>query len=200
MRTLKFLGLTVLALFATTQAFAAVGNLSVVVPKTAYIQWLTASTDAMTAVNGDNSASFADYTGGAATLLTKPADKDTYIGVMCNSLAGYRVTLTAANAGATATTGKMTISGGTALTYTAALTKVTASFTAGTTAATSLDLTGTGASCDTSHVAEADLPLTAAAPNVWKLTFSLPTTTGVSSGLIMSGTYSGGVTATVALK
>lgn len=185
--------------FTATPLFGAVDSLSVVVPKTAYIQWLANSSDAMTAVNGDGTAAFADYTGGASVLLTKPADKDLYIGVMCNSLAGYRVTLNGGT-GATATTARMTMVGATPITYTAAMSKVASTFTAGTTASTSIDLTGAGASADTAHVAEADLPLAANAPNVWKVTLSLPTITGVSSGLIMSGTYSGGITATVALK
>ena len=42
--------------------------------------------------------------------------------------------------------------------------------------------------------------MTAAAPNVWQITFSLPVINTVADGLIMSGTYTGGVTATVALK
>jgi hypothetical protein len=154
----------------------------------------------MTSVDGDNSEAFSAYVGGAVTQLTQPADKDTFLGIMCNSLAGYDVTLTALNTGATASTAAMTIAGGTDLTYTAALTKVGASFTAGTTASASLDLTGATASATSVHTAEADLPMAAASPNVWQLSFSLPLISSVSDGLIMSGTYSGGVTATIALK
>jgi len=194
------LGLAAVTLFVGSTLYSALNDITVDVPKTAYIEWLTASTDAMTSVDGDNSAAFDAYVGGAVTQLTQPADKDTYLGVMCNSLAGYNVTLTASNAGATATTAVMTIAGGTSLTYTCTLAKEASTFTAGTTASTSLDLTGSGVSGTTSHTAEADLPLTAAAPNVWKLTYSLPTVSSVADGLIMSGTYSGGVTATVALK
>lgn len=190
-----------LALFCSSSALeAALGDLTVDVPKTAYIEWLTNPTDAMTSVDGDNTAAFAAYVGGAITQLTQPADKDVYVGVMCNSLAGYDLTLTASNAGATATTGAMTIAGGTAVTYTATLAKEAASFTAGTTASTSLDLTGATVSGTTVHTAEADLPMAAASPNVWKLTLSLPVISSVSDGLIMSGTYAGGVTATIALK
>ena len=194
------LGFAICLIFITSQVFSAVGNLTVDVQKTAYIEWLTNSSDAMTSVDGDNSAAFDAYVGGAVTQLTQPADKATYLGVMCNSLAGYDVTLTALNAGATASTGAMTIAGGTALTYTATLAKEAATFTAGTTASTSLDLTGATVSATTVHTAEADLPMAAASPNVWKLTYSLPTVSSVADGLIMSGTYSGGVTATIALK
>jgi hypothetical protein len=184
----------------TTQSQAAVGNLTVDVPKTAYVEWLSASSDAMTSVDGGNAFAFDPYIGGAMTQLTQPADKVAYLGVMCNSLAGYTITLTANGAGATATTGRMTIAGGQPVTYTAALAQVGASFSGGTTASTSLDLTGGGISGGTVHAAEADLPMAAASPNVWQLTLSLPTISSVADGLIMSGTYSGGVTATVALK
>ena len=196
---LTITGLTAVMMLAGTQLFAAVGDLSVIVPKTAYVEWLTNSTDAMTSVNGDNSASFADYVGGASTQLTQPANKDTYIGVMCNALTGYNLTLNG-GAGATATTGKLTLAGATDLVFTATLVKEASTFTAGTTAGIALDLTGATVSGDTVHTAEADLPLTAASPNVWKLTYSLPTISSVADGLIMSGTYSGGVTATIALK
>jgi len=182
------------------QLTAAVNDLTVFVPKTAYIEWLSASGDAMTSVDGDNSAAFDDYVGGAVTQLTQPADKVTYLGVMCNSLAGYQITFAASGGGATAATGRMTIAGGTPITYTGTLAKVAGSFTAGTTASTSLDLTGATVSGDTAHTAEADLPMTAAAPNVWELTLSLPVISSVADGLIMSGSYTGGITATIALK
>ena len=94
----------------------------------------------------------------------------------------------------------MTVPGGTSLTYTATLAKEASSFTAGTTASASLDMTGALVSGTSVHTAEADLPMAAASPNVWKLTYNLPVISSVSDGLIMSGTYSGGVTATIALK
>lgn len=194
------LALTGAAILFASPVEAAVGNLTVDVPKTAYIEWLTASSDAMTSVDGDNTFAFDPYVGGAVTQLTQPADKVSYLGVMCNSLAGYTISLTANGAGATATTGQLTIAGGTPIVYTASLSQVGATFTAGTTASTSLDLTGGTASGGTVHTAEADLPLEAASPNVWQLSFSLPAISTVADGLIMSGTYSGGVTATVALK
>jgi len=192
-------GITALIMFAGTQLYAAVEDLSVTVPKTAYVEWLTNSTDAMTSVNGDNSASFADYVGGASTQLTTPANKDVFIGVMCNALTGYNLSLNA-GAGATVTTGKMTLAGATDLVFTGALAKVASSFTGGTTTGVNLDLTAATVSGDTVHTAEADLPMAAASPNVWKLTLSLPTISTVADGLIMSGTYTGSITATIALK
>lgn len=198
--THKIAGIFLLILLASAQGFAAVGSLTVDVPKTAYIQWLPTAATAMTSVDGDNTAAFANYVGGAVTQLTQPANKDVFLGVMCNSLAGYDLTLTANNSGSTTTTGEMTITGGTNLTYTATLAKEASSFSSGTTASTSLDLTGATVSGTTVHTAEADLPMTAASPNVWKVTLALPTISSVSDGLIMSGTYSGGITATVALK
>ena len=124
--------------FACPSLHAAIGNLTVVVPKTAYLEFLTNSTDAMTSVNGDNTFAIDPYVGGAVTQMTSPVLKDIYLGVMCNSLAGYDLTLTASNAGATASTGAMTVAGGTAITYNTTLTKIASSFTAGTIASTSL--------------------------------------------------------------
>ena len=183
-----------------TTLSAALGDLTVDVPKTAYIEWLTTSADTMTNVDGPNSYAFDPYVGGAITQLTQPADKDMFIAVMSNSLAGYNLSLTATNAGATATTGTLEQAGSAPITYTAGLTKVAASFTAGTVAAPSLDLTGATVSGTSSHTAEADLPMAAASPNVWQLAMSLPVISTVADGLIMSGSYTGGVTATIALK
>ncbi|MCB1135124.1 MAG: hypothetical protein KDK78_02545 [Chlamydiia bacterium] len=184
----------------SNQAYAAVANLSVDVPKTAYLQWLSSSSDSMTSEDGDGTFAMDPYVGGAVTQLTQPSDKTAYLGVMCNSLAGYNLTLTASGSGVTTTTGKLSTAGGTPITFTASLSQVGASFSGGTTANTALDLTGATASGDTVHTAEADLPMTAAAPNVWQLTFSLPAISSVADGLIMSGTYTGGVTATISLK
>ena len=133
------------------------------------------------------------------TQLTQPANKSVYIGLMSNSLAGYNVTLTGANS-PTATTAQMTLAGAANLTYTCTLTKENATFTGGTTASASLDLTGGTVSATSVHTAEADLPLADNDPNVWNLTFALPTISTVADGLIMSGTYTGSVTATVAMK
>jgi hypothetical protein len=200
-RLTKFIsGLAVAGVLITGQVHGALGDITVVVPKTAYIEWIATAGTTMTNVDGPGTYAFTAYVGGAVTQLTQPADEDMFLGVMCNSLAGYDVTLTASNAGATATTGVMTIAGGTSLTYTGTLAKEAATFTAGTTASTSLDLTGATVSGTSVHTAEADLPLAAASPNVWKLTMSLPVISTVADGLIMSGTYAGGVTATIALK
>jgi hypothetical protein len=37
-------------------------------------------------------------------------------------------------------------------------------------------------------------------PNVWQLDLSLPVISTVADGLIQSGTYTGGITATISLK
>ncbi len=192
-------GTTFLLILGASQIHAAALTLTVDVPKTAYIQWLATAGATMTSVDGDITEAFAAYTGGAMTQLAQPANKSVYIGLMSNSLAGYDLTLTGANT-PTATTAQMTIAGGTNLTYTCTLATEAGSFTGGTTASDSLDLTGGTVSGTTVHTAEADLPMTDSAPNVWNLTFSLPTVSAVSDGLIMSGTYTGSVTATVAMK
>jgi hypothetical protein len=186
-------------LLSAGSAQAAVANLTVDVPKTAYIEWLTASADNMTSVNGDNTFAFDPYVGGAITQLTNPAVKPIYIGVMCNSLAGYDLTFSA-GAGATGTTGLMVQPGAANITYTAALSRVGGTFTGGTTASETLDLTGGSASGSTVHVAEADLPMAIGSPNVWQLDLSLPVISTVADGLIQSGTYTGGITATISLK
>lgn len=194
------LALVVGVMLTAARLTGATLTLTVDVPKTAYIQWLNNSTDAMTNVNGDNTVAMNPYVGGAMTQLTQPANKTTYLGIMCNALTGYDVTMTALNTGATASTGRLVITGGAPLTYTATLAKVAASFTAGATAAPSLDLTGASVSATAVFAASTDLPMLAVSPNVWQMTFSLPVISSVADGLIMAGTYTGGVTATVALK
>lgn len=181
------------------KSYSAVADLTVDVPKTAYIEWIATAATAMSSVDGDGSYAFDPYVGGAVTQLTSPAAKNIFLGVMCNSLAGYDVTLNA-GAGATATTGRMTIAGGTPIDFTGTLTKEAGTFTAGATAAPSLDLTGGSVSATSVFAAEADLPMAAASPNVWRLSLALPVISTVADGLIMSGTYTGQVTATIALK
>ncbi|MCB1135123.1 MAG: hypothetical protein KDK78_02540 [Chlamydiia bacterium] len=177
---------------------AAVANLTVDVPKTAYIEWLTASSDTMASVDGDNTYTIDAYLGGAVTQLTSPADKICYLGVMCNALTGYEVTLTGSGT-TTGSTAQLTQAGATPITFTAALAQVGASFSGGTSTGGTLDLTGGSVSASTTHTAEADLPMAAASPNVWQITVSLPSITTVADGLIMSGTYTGSITATIAL-
>lgn len=179
---------------------AAVGDMTASVPKVAYLQWLTDSADPMTEVNGDATDSFVPYVGGPVTQLQTPVNKKAYLGVMCNSLSGYEIILTANNAGATASGGNMVTAGGQPLSFTITLSKVTASITAGTTVSLALDLTGATPSISTVHAAESDLPMTAATPNVFEFDWGLPTISTVSDGLIMAGTYVGGVSATVVLK
>lgn len=182
-----------------SSAFAGQQDLSVIVPKTAYIEWLSTSGSAMASVNGNNSASFSDYSGGAVTQLTQPSNKVVYLGVMCNSLAGYDLTLTAVGSNATATTGELSQSGATPITYTTTLAQA-GGIASGATVNLSLNLVGSTQSIRTSYATEADLPLTAAAPNVFSLTTALPAISSVADGLIMSGTYTGGYIATVVLR
>lgn len=188
-----------LLLLTQAQIEAAGLTLTVDVPKTAYVQWITNSSDPVTAVNGDLSNPLSPYTGGAMTQLTSPSAQGVYLAIMCNSLAGYDITLTGANA-TDATTANMTQAGSTAIAYTCTLAKVAGTFTGGTVASTAVDLTGATASGTTTHAAEADLPMDSSSPNVWDLGFSLPVINTVADGLIMSGTYTGSVTATITLK
>jgi hypothetical protein len=175
-------------------------DLLVADPPTVYVEWLTSAGDTMTSADGDNSQAFDPYLGGAASQMQTPTDKDLYVGVMCNRTTGYDLTLTASNSGATTTTAIMTRPSGSDMTYTAALTKVSGTFAAGATASTQLDLTGATASGSAVFATNGDLPLAAASPNVWKVTNNLPSISGVSDGIIISGSYSGGITATVVLK
>ncbi len=186
-------------LFAlATTSHAAVASLSVDVPKTAYIEWLSASSDTMASVDGDATYAFDPYIGGAVTQLTSPAAKSVFIGVMCNALTGYEVTLTGSGT-PTASTGQMTQAGASPIAFTATLSTVGASFSGGTSTGGALDLTGATVSASTTHTAEADLPMAAASPNVWQIDLALPTISTVADGLIMSGTYTGSITATIAL-
>lgn len=191
-------GLFLTVAFVGNTLSAAVQDLTVDVPKTAYIEWLTASGDTMTSVDGNNTAAFDPYVGGAVTQLTQPANKDAFIGVMCNALTGYTLSLTGTGT-TTATTGQMTLAGATPIVYTGSIAQVAGSFAVGATVATNIDLTGATPSATVTFAAESDLPLAAASPNVFTVTASLPTVSTVADGLIMSGTYAGGYTATVAL-
>jgi len=178
----------------------ALSDLLVTDPATVYIQWLEQATDPITEADGSNAMSFNSYIGGAATQLSSPSAKELFIGVMCNRIAGYTITLTASNSGATATTAKMTIPGGSHLSYTANLSKVSGSFAAGSNTNMSLDLTGASVSASANFASNDDLPLTTIAPNVWKITTSLPSIDDVTGGLIPSGTYQGGITAVISLQ
>lgn len=180
-------------------AEAAVQTLDTTVPATIYIEWMANNSDPMTSVDGDYATGFDNYLGGALTQLVSPANKEAFIGIMCNNLPGYELTFTASSA-ASATTGSLTLAGATDLTYTATLTEVAGSFSAGTTRTNALDLTGATVSGDVVFGVEADMPMTAAAPNRYKLTLALPSISTVSDGLIMAGAYTGSITATVALK
>ncbi len=185
--------------FISGRTHAAGLTLTVDVPKTAYLQWITNTSDPITNIDGDLPDAFSPYTGGAMSQLTNPATQAVYLGVMSNSLAGYEINFVGANS-PTTTSAQMTQAGAGNITYTCALTQVPASFSAGTTASTSLDLTGGTMSASTSHVAESDLPMNNASPNVWDIGFSLPAITSIADGLIMSGTYTGAVTATITMK
>lgn len=177
----------------------ALNNLSTGDPPTAYIQWLDSPSEAMSNPDGGSSMAFSPYMGGATTLLSAPPSKDFYLGVMCNRLNGYTVSLTAMNE-ASSTTAKMTSSSGRVMTYTCSLSRVSGTFAAGATTTISLDLTGNTPSATASFATTGDLPLTTQAPNVWRLSATLPSVSGVNDGLIVAGSYSGGVTATISVR
>lgn len=176
----------------------AVMDLTVDVPKTAYVEWLTNSGDTMTAVDGDNTVAYDPYVGGALTQLTSPAVKTTYLGIMCNALTGYQITLTGTGT-TTATTGQMTLAGASPIDYTAGIGQVAGTFALGATVSMNINMTGATPSATVTFAAESDLPMTAAAPNVFSFSNTLPVIATVADGLIMSGTYSGGYTVTVSL-
>lgn len=200
-RAQKILGLSLpLLALSCSSAYGALGDITASVPKVAYLDWLLTPTDAMTEVDGDNNDTFVNYVGGPMTQLVQPVNKKSYLGVMCNSLAGYDIILTANNAGATAGGGNMVTAGGQPLGFNITLTAVPASVTAGTTVSISLDLTGGTASITTAHTVEGDLPMDANSPNVFEFDWGLPVITTIADGLIMAGTYVGGVSATVVLK
>lgn len=196
----KTIGITIIRLLSAAQVHGAVSDLSYPGAPAVYVQWLDSTGATMSETDGSNTYDFDPYLGGGMTQLSRPADKVVYIGVMCNQLAGYDLTLTADNGGATASTARLTTPGATPLTYSGVLTKYTPSFTAGTTAVASLDLTGVGISATAVFAGPSDLPLQAANPNVWVLTLSLPVVSSVADGLIMAGSYSGQITATVSLQ
>lgn len=195
-----FFALGVLLLVTEAALDGAISDLSTSDPPTLYIQWLNSSASPMTDANGDLSTAANPFTGGAMVQLTHPVPKDVFLGVMINRLSGYDVTLTAGGGGATATTGRMTVTGGSPMTYTCSLTKVAGSFKGGTVADPSLDLTGSSKSATAVFVADADLPLQTTAPNYWRLTFTFPSFNTVADGLIFSGTYTGTITATAVIK
>jgi hypothetical protein len=154
----------------------------------------------MTDVDGDGNKAFNPFDGGPSILLRQSPPIDFFIGVMCNSLSGYEITLTTGSGTTTTTTGELTSGGGSKMTYSATLSKVNGTFAAGAVASANLDLTGSTASASAVFGSTADLPLEAASPNVWQLAASLPLINSVSDGLMMAGTYSGIITASVSLK
>ncbi len=182
------------------QAQCAISDLLVADPATVYIQWLNTSSSPMTEADGDLSTSAVPFSGGAMVQLSNPVPKECYLGLMINRISGYDVTLTASNSGATATTAHMTVTGGADMVYSCSLAKIPSTFKGGTVAADSLDLTGGAKSATAVFVAEPDLPLATTEPNIWRLTFTFPNISSVSDGLILSGTYTGGITATVVIK
>lgn len=169
-------------------------------PPTFYIQWLDSISTPMDSADGDNSYSLDPYLGGAATQLLSPMPYDIYIGAMCNQKSGYEIFLQANGGGATITTGKLFKSGATSITYTASLTKVASTFSSGAVASTNIDLTGSTPSCEAVFDKNNDVPRKIADANVYHLSLSLPQITSVTDGLIMEGTYSGSITATISAK
>jgi len=178
----------------------ALDDLQVVDSPSAYIQWLTHASDPITQVDGNNTIALDPYQGGPAILMSHSPGKALYIGVMCNRLTGYDLTLTATNSEATSTSTRLIVSGGSDLILSATLEKESGTFTGGATASTQLDLTGGSASGTAVFAENSDLPLTTIAPNVWKLTVMPPSISSVSNGLIMNGNYERGITASISLR
>jgi len=198
--SLRCLVATTLVTCLASMPLKALADLTVGESATAYIQWLSSASDPMTDADGGASIPFTPYLGGASVQMLSAPSKDFYIGIMCNRTAGYTVTLTSTTAGATSTTAKFTIAGGSEIVYTAAISKEAGTFSAGANTSHSINLTGSTPSITVSFATESDLPLSATAPNVWKISASVPDITNVADGLVMAGSYQGGITAVVSLR
>lgn len=137
---------------------AAEGNLSVHVPKTAYIQWLSGPSEAMTK-SGDSEIKF------SLSPLAKRS-QELYLGVMCNSLNGYNISFIAAHAKGAKSAEARSLSGK-SIGYLVDLRPVNSSILGS--AKTCLDLRGQVPSLSVSFTNENQLPMDAHRANVWRL-------------------------------
>lgn len=169
-------------------------------PPTAYLQWLSSPSDVMTEANGSSSVAIDPYVGGAVSQLSQPPDQVLYLGVMCNRRDGYHVYFTAQNSGATASTAKMTLPGGSDLTYTVSVSTEAATFSSGAFPSSNVNLTGATPTASCNFQNNSHVPRKTDERNVWRVTVQLPVIASVSDGLIMEGTYSGGFTATATMQ
>lgn len=169
-------------------------------PATVYFQWLSSPGATMTEADGNGTVSLSPYLGGSITQLISPPSQDLYLGVMCNRKTGYDVFITGSTPGPAANQCRLTLPGANNIVVTLTISEVSASFNAGATTTISEDLSGVTASASASFQNPSQTPISAASPNVWRITLDMPPIASVSDGLITAGSYNGSLTATVVLK
>jgi len=101
-REILLAGGTLLALLVHSELFGATGTFTFEIPKTAYVGWIKSPTGSMMGTGRSDTLHF-EKDG----RLSEATQEEFYLGVMCNSLAGYDLILMANNPGATAQTGRV---------------------------------------------------------------------------------------------
>lgn len=136
------------------------------VPKTAYIQWLQSPGQSMSQAQ-DSHIQF-------SLSPWREDSRDLYLGVMCNSLTGYRISFTASEATGPTTADALSVTGN-RIPYSVELRPMASTFKSPKSQSTTLNLQGSTPSLSVSFASSGDLPLRPEQRNIWRLTAKLLT-------------------------
>ena len=157
-------------------------RITVSVPKTAYLQWVESPGQMMTSTSQTSKT----------IHFSDPYSKDFYLAVMCNSLSGYEIALTAISS-ISDDSAIAVGSYGNDLEYKVQLFPETRTFLGGTIHSYNLNLSGSSPSIRVFFQSPSSLPMRSNRPHVWRVV-ATPT-----SSLRANEVYTGGIIATVFL-